>query len=218
MCDGRVLLEEVLALPAVGVALHRERPVAQVRHEDGRDVAVEREQVALGDPLVRPERLVEVRQLQHRAPRGGSRTASARARRPPRRPAYRRAGRGTPARAAGRRASTRRTRSRPRASARPRSRRRAGPSASSAPRANGVVRSMRAARSSVSRRSSSRSVKPGADVAGIAQAVGGVHAEHERADPARAAALAAREAGDDELLAAASASACASRVERRPGR
>ena len=65
----RVLLEEELALPAVGVALHRERPVAQVRHEHGRDVAVVREQVALRDPLVRPERLVEVRELQHARPR-----------------------------------------------------------------------------------------------------------------------------------------------------
>ncbi len=64
----RVLLEEELALPAVGVALHRERPVAQVRDEHRRDVAVVREQVALRDPLVRPERLVEVRQLQDARP------------------------------------------------------------------------------------------------------------------------------------------------------
>ena len=62
MCDGALLLEEVLALPAVGVALHRERPSAQVRDEDLRDVAVVRDEIALRDPLVRPERLVEVRE------------------------------------------------------------------------------------------------------------------------------------------------------------
>ena len=61
----RVLLEEELALPAVGIALHRERAVAQVRDEHRRDVAVVGEQVALRDPLVRPEQLVEVRELEH---------------------------------------------------------------------------------------------------------------------------------------------------------
>ncbi len=60
-----VLLEEELPERAVGIALHRERPLAQVRHDDGGDVAVVREQVALRDPLLRPERLVQVGQLQH---------------------------------------------------------------------------------------------------------------------------------------------------------
>ena len=73
MCDGRLLLEEVLALPAVGIALHRERASSEVRDEHLGDVAVVRDQVALRDPLVGPERLVQIRQaelaaalLQHR--------------------------------------------------------------------------------------------------------------------------------------------------------
>ena len=61
---GRVLLEEELALPAVGVALHRERAVLQVRDEHRSDGSVVAEQVALRDSLLRPERLVEVRQPQ----------------------------------------------------------------------------------------------------------------------------------------------------------
>ncbi len=65
----RVLLEEALALPAVGIALHRERPAAQVRDEHLRDVAVVRDEVALRDPLVGPERLVEVRQAKLPSPR-----------------------------------------------------------------------------------------------------------------------------------------------------
>ena len=60
----RVLLEEALALPAVGIALHRERPPAQVRDENLRDVAVVRDQVAFRDPLLGPERLVEVGEAQ----------------------------------------------------------------------------------------------------------------------------------------------------------
>ena len=64
----RVLLEERLAGRAVGVAAHRERPVLQVRHEHRRDRAVVREQVALRDPLVRPEDLVEVRELERALP------------------------------------------------------------------------------------------------------------------------------------------------------
>ena len=72
----RVLLEEALALPPVGVALHRERPAAEVRDERRRDVAVVGEQVALRDPLVGPEQLVEVRQLERAAARAGSPPAS----------------------------------------------------------------------------------------------------------------------------------------------
>src|SRR3972149_7240744 len=59
---GRVLLEEMLALPAVGIPLHREGTVAQMRHEHVRDVAVIREQLALRDPLLGPEELVEAGQ------------------------------------------------------------------------------------------------------------------------------------------------------------
>jgi hypothetical protein len=61
---GRVLLEEVPALDPVGVALHRERPVLHVRQEHRRHGAVVRKEVALRDPVVREEDLVEVRQLQ----------------------------------------------------------------------------------------------------------------------------------------------------------
>ena len=35
-----------------------------MRREHGRDVAVERKQVTLRDPLIRPELLVEIRELQ----------------------------------------------------------------------------------------------------------------------------------------------------------
>jgi hypothetical protein len=62
MCDGACFLEEALALPAVRMALHRERPLAQVGYEHAGDVPVVREQVALRDPLLGPERLVEVRE------------------------------------------------------------------------------------------------------------------------------------------------------------
>ena len=62
---GRVLQEEVLALPPVGIALHRERAVLEVRHEHGRDGAVVRDEIALRDPLLGPEDLVEVRKLEH---------------------------------------------------------------------------------------------------------------------------------------------------------
>ncbi len=64
----RLLLEEALALPAVRVALHRERPLAQVRDENLGDVAVVGEELALRDPLLGPERLVEVRELEGALP------------------------------------------------------------------------------------------------------------------------------------------------------
>ena len=107
----RVLLEERLAERAVGIAAHRERPVAQVRHEHVRDLAVVVDQVALRDPLVGPEDLVEVRELDARRSRI-SRDA-------PRSRACRRAAPRTRARAGARRASTRRTRPPRRASAAP---------------------------------------------------------------------------------------------------
>ena len=72
----RVLLEERLAVRAVGIAAHRERPVAQVRHEHRRDRAVVVDQVALRDPLVGPEDLVEVRELD--AALGSARPGSSR--------------------------------------------------------------------------------------------------------------------------------------------
>ncbi len=72
-----LLLEEVLPLPAVGIALHRERPIAKMRDEHFGDVLVVRDEIALGDPLLRPEGLVQVREpelaaalLQNRRQRG----------------------------------------------------------------------------------------------------------------------------------------------------
>ena len=197
----RVLLEEELALPAVGVALHRERPVVQVWHEDGSDVAVVREQVALRDALVRPEGLVEVRQLEdarsaadlgrHRHVLGDhlvSQLILAQAEVN---------GRPQPAVP------------RPLGELDLGDERRLDPGHVAAAH----LRHLRllGERRSSSRRSGFRSIfepielaigEPGADVARVAEPVGCVDAEHERADPARAAALAARVAGDDELLAA----------------
>ena len=75
---GRVLLEEVPARDPVGVALHRERPVLQMcGSSDGRDRAVVREQVALGQPVVGEEDLVEVGELERALARPGSRPAAA---------------------------------------------------------------------------------------------------------------------------------------------
>src|SRR4051794_23214615 len=59
----RVLLKERLAVRAVGVAPHRERAIAQMRHEDVGDRAVVVDQVALRDLLLGPEDLVEVGEL-----------------------------------------------------------------------------------------------------------------------------------------------------------
>src|SRR6185436_9120871 len=59
-----VLLVEEAALDAVGVALERERAVAQVRQQDGRDREVEADQVALREARSRVEDLVEVRESQ----------------------------------------------------------------------------------------------------------------------------------------------------------
>ena len=61
---GRVLLEELLAVDAVGPADHRERALPQVRHEHRRDGTVVLEQVSFRDALDREEGLVEVRKLQ----------------------------------------------------------------------------------------------------------------------------------------------------------
>ena len=58
-----VFLEERLAISAVGIATHRERPIAQVRDEHLGDRGVVVDQVALGDPEVGPEQLVEVGQF-----------------------------------------------------------------------------------------------------------------------------------------------------------
>ena len=61
---GPLLLEEVLARDAVGVAHERDRAVAQVRQEHVRDLPVVRDQAALGDLLVGEEDLVQIRELE----------------------------------------------------------------------------------------------------------------------------------------------------------
>ena len=198
----RLLLEEVLALPAVRVALHRERPAAQVRDEHLGDVAVVGDEVALRDPLVGPERLVEVAQPKLA----------------PALPEHRRQRRSLPAHLGGllvlaQPEVDRRTKpslARPLdeldlcdelrldpddvATADARHLRRL--------RERGVsplerLQELRAARSI------SASREPGADVPGPAQAAGLVNADDERAEAARAAALAPRVARDDDLLALA---------------
>ena len=197
----RVLLEEELALPAVGVALHRERPVAQVRDEHRRDVAVVGEQVALRDPLLRPERLVQVRELEHPAalPDLGADRFRARAARP--RPPCPRAAPGRRAPAAARRASTRR-------------------SATSATSFGSTQTTSLLADPRHLRRLAKGDVVPHERPQLVEQPVdlasskpvptlpaqrsppAVVDAEHERAEAVRAAPLALRVAGDDELLPA----------------
>src|SRR5262249_7483204 len=59
----RLLLEEDLARDAVRIALHRERPVPQVRDERHRNLLVVREHVSLGDLVVRIEDAVGGAQL-----------------------------------------------------------------------------------------------------------------------------------------------------------
>src|SRR6266849_2109364 len=50
-----LLLEEALRRNPLAIALHRERPVAQVRKDRGRNRLVVREEVALRDAVVREE-------------------------------------------------------------------------------------------------------------------------------------------------------------------
>src|SRR6185312_16451985 len=60
----RILLEEELAVAPVGVALHGERPIPEVRDERRRDVAVVGEEVALGEAAFGKEDLVEIGEFQ----------------------------------------------------------------------------------------------------------------------------------------------------------
>ena len=59
---GDRVLEEEVALDAVGVSLEDHRPADEVRHEHRGHAQVVIEEVPLGDPLSRPVRLAEVRQ------------------------------------------------------------------------------------------------------------------------------------------------------------
>ena len=59
---GDALHEEAFPRRAVGVALHDHGAIAEVRQERRRDVGVVLEEIALRDPRVAPEQLVEVRQ------------------------------------------------------------------------------------------------------------------------------------------------------------
>ena len=171
-----------------------------MRHEHGRDVAVVAEQVALRDPLVGPERLVEVREPQLALPvpdhvlerrLGGGRVTSA-ASLSSRNP-------GTRDAAGGRRASTRRSAPARRAAARPTARRPFRTRGIFGASANGGV----VAVERLQQREQPADlgvVEPGADVPDVAQLVALVHSEHERTERAGAAARAAGVAGDDELV------------------
>src|SRR5439155_27384879 len=59
---GRALHEEELAARAVRVTLHHHGTIADVREEQGRDVRVVLEEVAFGEPELRPEQLAQVRE------------------------------------------------------------------------------------------------------------------------------------------------------------
>src|SRR5262249_44425302 len=59
---GRVLLEEEAGRDALAEALHRERAVAQVRHEGVGDVPVVLEQLGLRDAALREEHPVAARE------------------------------------------------------------------------------------------------------------------------------------------------------------
>ena len=61
---GRLLLVEVLAVDAVGIALEGQRAVVQVREHDRRDPGVVRDEVALGEPRLGVQDLVPVGDLQ----------------------------------------------------------------------------------------------------------------------------------------------------------
>src|SRR5581483_8078813 len=58
----RALHEERLALRAVGIAAEHHRAIADVRQEDGGDLGVVPQQVALVGPAAREEDLAEVRE------------------------------------------------------------------------------------------------------------------------------------------------------------
>src|SRR5262249_40719398 len=59
----RLLLEERAALEPLAPALHRERPVAQVRQDPFRDTPVIGEEISLGHAVVREEHPVGAAQL-----------------------------------------------------------------------------------------------------------------------------------------------------------
>ena len=57
---GAVLLVEKLSFDAIRVALHRQRPVFQMRQKHGRDLDVVVDQLALGEAVLRIKDLVEI--------------------------------------------------------------------------------------------------------------------------------------------------------------
>ena len=213
----RVLLEEVLALPAVGVALHRERPVAQVRHEHRRRRRGSRR---CRSPFVIPSSgqngLSRFESLSTRRPFARRSGAASRSRRTSSARLVVAEAAGRPARAAGRRASTPRTRPRRRAPARPRRRRPAARAASSASRRTAA--SSRCERPEELEQALDLGVREaGADVPGPAQPARLVHAEDERAEARRAAALALRVADDRRAPAPARTFTLRQSALRRPG-
>jgi hypothetical protein len=60
---GAILLVKKLAVDAVGVAFHRERPIFEMRQEDRRDADVVIDYVAFGESDLRIKHLVQVRYL-----------------------------------------------------------------------------------------------------------------------------------------------------------
>src|SRR5271165_2653631 len=61
---GTVLLVEVLAVHAVGIALHRQRPAMQMRQQDRSDAYEVVDDLPLGEAGLGIKHLVKVRQLQ----------------------------------------------------------------------------------------------------------------------------------------------------------
>jgi hypothetical protein len=188
----------VLAVDAVGIALERQRPAGEVGEERRRDARVVGDEVALGEAGLRPQDLVEVRELQpppldhHLAAVLGQllddldRRLLVRAQ-----PLERRVAQHPVARQLGELDLREQQRLDPLRPARPvarRQRRAVGPQGPEPARQ--VVERLLG--------------EPRADLAGVAQlaALGIVAADEQRADPVLAPALAGLPADDDELVAA----------------
>ena len=66
---GRAVLVEGVPVDAVGQALHDQRPIAHHRQQERRDLEVVAEQIALGEPQLGPQRLVQIPELERAAVR-----------------------------------------------------------------------------------------------------------------------------------------------------
>src|SRR6185437_15814998 len=74
----RLLLEEAPARKPLAPPLHRERPVAQMREERGRDLPVVVEEIALRDAVLGEEHPIAARKLDLRHSRSSSRAITSR--------------------------------------------------------------------------------------------------------------------------------------------